>query len=60
MNIDGDFKQMYNKSFQRLLLAHLVKDKDLFGKADALEPSDFETAPCQIVWEAARDYYRMT
>jgi len=59
-NIDGDFKQMYNKSFQRLMLAHLVKDQDLFEKAEVLEVNDFETAPCQTVWEAAKDYYRMT
>lgn len=60
MLIDSTFEQEYNKSFQIMMMSHLVKDKDLFEKAEALEISDFSTAPLQVVWEACKDYYRIT
>lgn len=49
----------YNKTFQCQLLAHLVRDPSLLKMAlENLLVTDFELAICQVVWEAAADYYR--
>ena len=56
----GDFQQEYTKSFQRLLLANLVKDEALLLAAAAVELTDFEIVPCQVVLEATRDFYAKT
>lgn len=54
----NEYEQEYNKHFQIVLLAHLVKDEELFKDGAALELTDFELEPCQVVFEAARDFHR--
>ena len=49
----------FNKTFQVQLLIHIIKDEEMMRQAmDSLEVDDFELPTCQVVWEAAADYYR--
>ena len=49
---------VYNKTFQYNLLAHLAKCEDLMKLAcEKLLISDFELGVCQVVWEALSEYY---
>jgi len=49
-----EVEQEYTNMFQRLLLAHIVKDETMFEAAEPVRLDDFEVVPCQVVLEAVR------
>jgi replicative DNA helicase len=60
VQIQGDYQQEYNKTFQRILLANIIKNEELFELSAHMELTDFELAPLQVVFEAVRDFHAKT